>query len=135
MNGVAILVCPFYKKGLCTSPRLGEPRADVYRPGICDGDETAYSRCSLYASGTGSILEFSERPVQVSERLISSIHYLNRRPTSLCPYFKVVEYGGRYVAFCSVLARHLTGYELEPCERHAEQCPLRKYASGEREVS
>lgn len=119
--------CPLYKQGVCTSPKLGAP-ADIYKPGVCDGSEQAYTKCSLYPSGSQLLEGLLKSASLPSGSIVPYVHYLVKRPESSCPHFKVFEHGGSFVAYCAVLARYLTKYEVEPCEKLPEKCPLRAFA-------
>jgi len=124
------MTCPFYKQGLCTSPLLGEPRSDVYRPGVCDGDAAKYTRCPYYSTAGKEGLEYFSEKTSTSEKPVPLLHYLRKIPSSSCQFFNVKEYNRNYIASCGVLMRLLTRFEVELCEVHPETCPLRRYASA-----
>jgi hypothetical protein len=119
--------CPFFKNGLCTSPLLGEPRADVYRPGVCDGDKSMYSKCPYYTEkGLETLQTFTMDDVVRKLKPDPLLHYMRKRPVSSCKYMKVYEISGHYVAYCQLLGRLLTRYEAELCVTMPEGCPIRK---------
>ena len=125
--------CPWYRGGLCTSPRLKTPSSAVVSPDRCLSD-TEYLSCEYYvdpakAGRSPQGLEQHIKPA-IAQQLkpYPPIHVVQRRPRSGCPNMKVYEYSGGYLAFCTVLNRLLTRSEVETCEKHWRTCPLRKYA-------
>ncbi|MEB2836616.1 MAG: hypothetical protein GSR80_001787 [Desulfurococcales archaeon] len=56
------------------------------------------------------------------------IFLLNRKPSSECEYFEVEKTSeGLYVAYCRVLGRYLTLYQVEKCEKAWKTCPYRRF--------
>jgi hypothetical protein len=57
-----------------------------------------------------------------------SIFVLERKPSSDCEFFKVEKtQEGLYVAYCEVLGRYLTKFQVEKCERAWKTCPYRRF--------
>lgn len=124
--------CPWYRGGLCTSPKLREPSAHVTSPERCLSD-TEYLSCEFYVDPSEvkrepKGLERHLRPA-IAQQLkpYPPIHVIPYRPRSGCPYMKVYEYSGGYLAYCNILGRLLTRSEVEVCEKHWRTCPLSRY--------
>lgn len=123
------MTCPFYKNGVCTSPLLGGmPSHEVVREDVCSGDATVYTQCKYFVRPEGKGLEAFQPSAEFSERPYPLLHYLERRVESSCPEYKLMRHENVYVAYCRVLDRLLTKYEVENCEKHPETCPLRNYS-------
>ncbi len=137
--------CPWYKNGMCTSPKLLTPSSSVVSTERCLGGPEQYKTCNFYVepeSGQGveqrtrsdvpSITEFSGVKSSLDKKLkpYPPIHLLDQRPLAQCPYMKVYEYGGGYLAYCAVLERLLTRSEVELCEQHWRSCPFRRIAAS-----
>ncbi|MEB3816421.1 MAG: hypothetical protein LRS46_00550 [Desulfurococcales archaeon] len=60
--------------------------------------------------------------------MFPEIFLLGRKPSSQCEYFKVEKTSeGRYAAYCEVLGRYLTVYQVEKCEKYWRTCPYRRF--------
>ncbi len=123
--------CPWYRGGMCTSPKLSSPSSAVVSPERCLGGPEAYKSCSYYVekeTKRSSILEGLKPAIAQSLKPYLRIHLIDSRPHSGCPYMKVHEYSGGYLAECLVLNRLLTKSEVRTCEKYWKSCPLYKYA-------
>ncbi|MGC9114700.1 MAG: hypothetical protein ACP5HH_01655 [Fervidicoccaceae archaeon] len=115
--------CPFYRGGRCVSPILGSlSTEDLYERGKCDGD--GYKSCKYYReaisiSGDGILLDKKPDPL---------LNVLEKPPKEVCPLMRVAKAERGYVAYCSVLDRFLTRYEVSLCEQGYHRCPLKKIA-------
>ncbi len=127
--------CPWYRNGLCTSPKLKRPTAAVTSPDRCLGSEAEYKSCQFYvdpetadkpSSRSGGLVESLKPALEKQLKPYKPIHLLTRRPKSNCPFFKVYEYAGGYLAFCKVLNRLLTKSEAAKCEKYWQTCPFYK---------
>ncbi|BEP17605.1 hypothetical protein PYJP_09570 [Pyrofollis japonicus] len=123
--------CPWYQNGVCTSPKLGKPSSAVVSKERCLGSEAEYKSCRFYvdpeASKKQSPLEAAMKPALEKQlRPYTAIHLLSTRPRSECPFMRVYNYGGGYLAFCEVLNRLLTRSEVTKCERYWSTCPFYK---------
>jgi len=131
--------CPWYRNGMCTSPRLRQPSRSVVSPQRCLGSETEYKSCRFYVEppqqggggrrGGHGLVETMKPALAQQLRPYQPIHLLARRPSSRCPFFKVYSYGGGYLAYCKVLNRLLTRSEVELCEKYWQTCPFYRLAS------
>jgi len=129
--------CPWYRNGMCTSPRLRRPSSSVVSPTRCKGSEAEYKSCRFYVNpqqpsrekGRSGLVESLKPALAQQLRPYPPIHLLTRRPESRCPYFKVYSYSGGYLIFCQVLGRLLTRSEVGPCEKYWSACPFYKQAS------
>ncbi len=136
--------CPWYKNGMCTSPKLVSPTSSVVSVERCLGGPEQYKTCNFYVEPGGeqqeqrarsdvpSITEFSGRRTSLDKKLkpYPPIHLLDQRPLAECPYMKVYEYSGGYLAYCVALERLLTRSEVEVCEKYWRTCPMRKLAAS-----
>jgi len=126
--------CPWYRNGLCTSPRLRRPTASVTNPSRCLGGESEYKSCRLYtepanASSSASKSIASPRPALIEQlKPYNLIHLVERKPQAGCPYMKIHNYSGGYLAECLVLGRLLTRSEVKLCEQGWSSCPFYRYA-------
>ncbi len=130
--------CPWYRGGVCTSPKLKRPTSSVTSPDRCLGGEAEYKSCQFYVEPQrksdqerGQGLLAAARPA-IAQQLkpYLPIHLLNAKPKSKCPYIKVYSYGGGYLAYCNVLGRLLTKSEARLCEKYWQTCPFYRMASS-----
>ncbi len=126
--------CPFYKNGLCTSPRLSSPSPSVTSRQRCLGEEPDYMSCSYYveaeSTSTGSLAGYTlETALGKQFRPYVPIHVVASKPKSECPYIKIHDYGGGYLAQCQVIERLLTRSEIKLCENYWKTCPLYRQAN------
>lgn len=128
------LPCPWYKSGMCTSPRLREPSTLVVNPERCLGKHEDYRSCRYFVDvekqeeKEKSLTRFTQPTPAIAQQLkpYPPIHLLHTKPSSTCPYFKVYEYAGNYLAYCNVLERLLTRSEVKNCEKLWKNCPFYK---------
>ena len=132
-----VMPCPWYRNGVCTSPKLRRPSSSVTSPSRCLGSEAEYKSCRFYVepkqkseggSGRGGLLEAAKPAIVQQLRPYNPIHLLASKPTSKCPYIKVYSYSGGYLAQCLVLRRLLTKSEVELCNKYWETCPFYRQA-------
>ncbi|PUA32224.1 MAG: hypothetical protein B7O98_06020 [Zestosphaera tikiterensis] len=115
--------CPWYREGLCTSPKLESPSSDPVLPHICLGAEEAYIKCRYYSSGE----RIKPKPaVPMFGKPLTLLHAIKQKPSSDCEYFVVEYVGEHYLAGCKVLRRYLTTYEVDLCSKYWRECPYRK---------
>ena len=125
--------CPWYRGGVCTSPKLKRPTSSVTSPSRCLGSEAEYKSCQFYVEPrqktreTG-LLEAVKPAIAQQLKPYTPIHLLTSKPRQGCPYMKVYNYGGGYLAYCNVLGRLLTKSEAAVCEKYWATCPLRRAA-------
>lgn len=120
--------CPYYRNGVCMSPLHLEPRPDLVREEVCEGPEEVYTRCRYFVKPGERGLEAFQPSAGLEEKPYPLLHLLERKVESTCPEYTLRRYEGSYVAYCRVLDRLLTKYEVENCEKYPDTCPLRKYA-------
>ncbi len=127
--------CPWYKGGVCTSPKLRRPSPAVTHPSRCLGSELEYKSCQFYVeeqnSGrTESKLVTSLKPAIAQQlRPYNPIHVIENKPSEKCPFIKVYSYSGGYLAECKVLSRLLTRSEVVLCSSNWSACPFYKIGS------
>lgn len=119
--------CPWYRYGMCTSPKLPEPTGDVVAVDRCNSDD-------LYANCIYFVQEASARPTQFKRAIVrrektkvyAPIHALPPQLECQCPECEIssTENGIR-VAYCKILDRYLTKYEAYECSRYWKDCPYR----------
>ena len=133
------LPCPWYKSGMCTSPRLREPSTLVVSPERCLGGQEYYRSCRYFVDvekqevkEKNALTKFTQPTPAIAQQLkpYPPIHLLHSKPSSTCPYFKVYEYAGNYLAYCNVLERLLTRSEVKNCEKLWKNCPFYKLGRG-----
>ncbi|WP_167827887.1 hypothetical protein [Pyrolobus fumarii] len=100
------------------------------------GGPEQYKSCSFFveqesgeeagAGGTPAITSFAKSGLEKKLKPYPPIHLLDYRPNNECPFMKVYEYSGGYLAYCTVLERLLTRSEVETCEQHWKTCPVRR---------
>jgi hypothetical protein len=113
---------------MCYSPLLPEPRADIVKKGICEGDELSYSRCKYYTKVLKDEGKNEEYLIQ-KYRPDPMLNMVSYEPKSGCEFFKVVKSKNGYVVFCDALQRYLTKHEIELCMKDFERCPIRRVLS------
>ena len=133
------LPCPWYKNGMCTSPRLREPSTLVVSSERCLGGQEDYRSCRYFVDvekleekEKGGLVKFTQPTPAIAQQLkpYPPIHLLHSKPSSACPYFKTYEYAGNYLAYCNVLERLLTRSEVKNCEKLWKGCPFYKLGRG-----
>lgn len=123
--------CPYFKNKMCTSPLLPEPSSAVVVPGRCLSDNK-YKTCQFYTESKESkeqgVLAVSTLSDEQLKELkpYPPIHYLENPLRSNCPYYRLLNYGGYYLAYCEILGRILTRHEALLCSRYWETCPISK---------
>ncbi len=128
--------CPWYKNGMCTSPKLAKPSSAIVNTERCLGGPESYKTCSFYVepgggeegseSGVPSITSFAKSGLEKKLKPYPPIHLLEQRPSGECPFMKVYEYSGGFLAYCVILERLLTRSEVETCEKYWRSCPIRR---------
>lgn len=117
--------CIWYKGGLCTSPALDKPTADVTLPSRCLSQ--GYTTCRFFKDISTSPTTSDARSSREYGRPILMIHGLNKPMKSDCKYFKLLNHeSGSYLAACEVLKRYLNMYEVSLCVDYWNDCPFRK---------
>ena len=133
--------CPWYRGGVCTSPKLRRPSSSVTSPSRCLGGEAEYKSCRFYveprggsesgrggSGGKGALFESAKPAIVQQLRPYNPIHLVSSRPTSRCPYIKVYSYSGGFLVYCRVLGRLLTRSEVDLCNQYWETCPFYRQA-------
>jgi len=125
--------CPWYRNGVCTSPKLSSPSSHVVVKSRCLGSEAEYKSCHFYVepekAQLGSGLEAHLKPASLKDlKPYPPIHLYSKRVESKCPFIKVYEYMGGWVAECTVLRRLLTKSEIDKCNKYWQTCPFYRSA-------
>lgn len=116
--------CPWYQYGMCTSPRLSEPTDTVVTVDRCNSD-FVYVNCAYYV---GELQKATTRRVSTKKdktKIYTPIHALPPHLECQCPECVVTDDNGIKVAYCRILDRYLTRYEVYICSRHWKECPYR----------
>ncbi len=116
--------CPWYLHGVCTSPKLPDPTDDVVAVERCTSD-TAYRGCSLFVeSSNPTIKKSSHKKERI--KIYAPIHAVPSNMKIECPYGEIMNIENGYsIAFCKILERPLTKYELPLCNNRWRECPYR----------
>ncbi len=132
-NSGVNMPCPYYRAGMCTSPKLEQPSDDVVAATRCLGNSPeSYMACSLYVAiehPKGLEIVVGKGGVRVGtvskQKIYAPIHLLREQLQCECIYFSLAPIEGEkgYVARCSLLRRYLTKYEARLCARHWRDCP------------
>ncbi|MET1101715.1 MAG: hypothetical protein ABWW69_04475 [Pyrodictiaceae archaeon] len=123
--------CPWYKNGMCTSPKLPRPSSLVVSKDRCLESESEYKSCRFYVeparnSSQGG-LETHVKPSIVQQlKPYLPIHLIEDDIQSGCPFLKKIEYMGGFLAKCTVLDRLLTKSEARLCAKYWRDCPYYK---------
>ena len=89
--------------------------------------DTEYRSCRFYEEVSKPIGAPVHKRLELSG-LYLPIHGLTHIVRCDCPHFTVDRHeSGLYVAYCRVLNRFLTKYEVQLCRDHWKRCPYRKY--------
>lgn len=116
--------CPWYQYGLCTSPKLSEPTDVVVAADRCNSEDI-YVNCVYYIGETpkGSAKKSSStRKNKV--KLYLPIHAIPPQVECLCPECEIsTSENGVKIAYCKILDRYLTRYEVYICSKHWKECP------------
>jgi len=124
--------CPFYRNGLCISPKLEEATDVVTAPNRCFGD---FETCKYYVEKKASVKLESLIPsgglvYYDKVNVIYDKELLDKIDETQCMYFQYsnvdTRYGKGAVAYCSVLRRLLTASQGKNCILYAKTCPLNK---------
>lgn len=119
------MVCPWYRDGLCTSPKLEQPSSDPVTM-MCVGGPKQYRECRYFMERAESPHAASVAATAKFGKALLMIHALNDRPKSECVFFEPEDHEGYFLAGCAVLRRYLTKFEVPECEKHWVGCPYRK---------
>jgi len=119
---------------MCTSPKLPEPSQLVVSSDRCLAGREVYRLCSYYVepekkqkSKKGIERFTTPAPAEAQKyKPYPPIHVVSWRPRSGCPFIKVINYAGGYLAYCRVLNRLLTKHEILNCDRYWKTCPFYK---------
>jgi len=127
--------CPYFKNKMCTSPLLPEPTDAIIVPSRCLSDDK-YRTCKFYVESGKSEKQSTLIVSTLSDEQLKElkpyppIHYLENPLNSECPHYKLLSYGGYYLAYCNVLGRILTRHEALLCSKYWETCPIAKLGYG-----
>ncbi|MFN3267731.1 MAG: hypothetical protein ACK416_00560 [Zestosphaera sp.] len=119
------MVCPWYKEGMCTSPRLDQPSSDPVSL-ACTGGAEQYRGCRYFVEKKEVFQPVSAAATVRFGKALLMIHALNEKPESGCEFFESEDHGGYFLAGCRVLRRYLTKFEVMDCEKHWINCPYRR---------
>ncbi|MGC8974773.1 MAG: hypothetical protein ACP5KB_01080 [Thermoprotei archaeon] len=117
--------CPWYKDGVCTSPKLEQPSSDPVTM-ACAGGPRQYRECRYFMERAESPQLAGVTATVKFGKALMMIHALNERPKSECEFFESEDHEGYYLAGCAVLRRYLTKFEVPDCEKYWVNCPYRK---------
>ncbi|ALU12603.1 hypothetical protein EYM_05625 [Ignicoccus islandicus DSM 13165] len=126
--------CPWFKDGMCHSPKIGKPSAAIVNK-KCTSDN--YEECKFYVppeatdKGLSAFVseERSEESFEEKYKPYKLIHASPYKPESKCPHFEVMRgTDGKWYALCKVMDRLLTVVEMKLCEHHWKTCPFYKNA-------
>ncbi len=134
--------CPWYKNGMCNSPKLKKPDSNVTGSHCLSDFE--FRTCQFYEEPKEErkegLLAFQPSKDEKKDtfegkyRPYKPIHAMFEEPVSNCPYFKTMRGSdGKWYAVCRVLDRLLTISEVKLCNAHWKTCPL--YKNGPKLVS
>ncbi len=133
--------CPYYKYGMCNSPKLDQPTDEFVNPVRCNGGPEIYVTCAMYippeesrslntlekndqgtSKNTGNITEPRD-----NRGIYPLINSLPMPIHSECQYYRLEKRSsGIIVARCEILKRYLTKYEAKLCEHYWRDCPFRQ---------
>ena len=117
--------CPWYKHGMCTSPKVGEPTDAVVNPIRC-GSDSEYKSCTYYVEPSATMTSDQKAPRRDRLRLYAPIHALPPNTAISCPEATIIKLeSGAIAAYCKVLNRALTKYEVELCNKYWRDCPYK----------
>ncbi len=124
--------CPYYKNKMCTSPMLPEPTDAIVVPSRCLSEDK-YRTCKFYVEEKGkegkqsTLITSTIDDEKLKElRPYPPIHYLDMPIRSGCSFYKLMSYGGYFIAYCEVLGRILTRHEAKLCGSYWSSCPIAK---------
>lgn len=117
--------CPWYQHGMCTSSKLSEPTDAIVAVERCTS-ENLYKNCSYYVEPSA----FNQkRQHGRRERMLKPyppIHALLQSSSIECPDAEFISLdNGLKIAYCRILDRPLTRYEVSLCSREWQYCPYR----------
>lgn len=117
--------CPWYQQGMCTSSKLAEPTDAIVSVERCSS-ENLYRNCSYYVEQS----TFNQRRQYVRrERAVKvypPIHALPQNEKIECIDAELINLeNGVKIAYCRILDRPLTRYEVPICNRSWQQCAYR----------
>lgn len=121
--------CPYYKNGLCISPKLNTPTDAVTSPSRCY-DENMYKTCKYYEEKDQKETEEKGLTKYIPKTSIlnfyPAVNLLDEAIQPQCEYFRLYQFEKRYVARCEILDRILTKGQVNLCLKYANKCPFRK---------
>lgn len=118
--------CPWYKDGMCTSPKLEHPSSDPVSLVLCLGGHNEYAGCRYFSEKRIPRAGPTMSSVAKFGKSLFMIHALSEIPESNCEFFEVENHESHYLAGCVILGRYLTKFEVMECEKGWSACPYRK---------
>lgn len=120
--------CPWYQYGVCTSPKLPEPTDSVVTVDRCSSEDV-YMNCAYYVA-TIEFQKTSKKTLIKKDRdkirIYIPIHALPSHLDCQCIACKTnVTESGIRIAYCNILDRYLTKYEVYLCNKYWKECPYR----------
>ncbi|MEM4553801.1 MAG: hypothetical protein QXI86_06190 [Ignisphaera sp.] len=121
--------CPWYQHGMCTSPKLPEPVDTVVAIDRC-GSENIYINCVYYVEEPVKHFRKEYQTKKDRVKIYAPIHALPPQLNCGCPECDIssTENGVRF-AYCKLIDRYLTRYDVYLCSRYWRECPYRLYSS------
>lgn len=62
--------------------------------------------------------------------MFPEIYEIPYAPSSGCEFFRPIERGGNYVAWCGATERYIVKYAINRCQHHWTTCPFRRAQRG-----
>ena len=124
------MVCPWYQYGVCTSPKLPEPSEAVVSATRCLSDNE-YKSCAYYVEPSAQSSQSQQKSLRKDRlKIYIPIHALPPGTTVACPEAIVIKHDtGVTIAYCKILDRPLTRFEVDLCNKYWRDCPYRRQIS------
>lgn len=117
--------CPWYRGGICTSPSLDTPSADVTLLSRCLSS-VEYATCKFYKNADQLRVQYETASREYGKPILI-IHALNKPVRSECRFYRLLGHeSGSHLAACDILKRYLNVYEVNLCASYWSECPFRR---------
>jgi len=109
--------CPYYKNGICVSPKLDKPTDYVTNKSRCLGN---YTTCSYFP-----IDEKVAKEIDKEVSYYPAVNLLDGPIESGCEFFYLIRTSKGLVARCDIQGRVITKSQALLCSKLYNKCPFR----------
>jgi len=118
--------CPYYKNGLCVSPKLDKPTDYVTNKSRCLGN---YTTCSYFPNenvpkNDNGLTQYNAKEIDKEVSYYPAVNLLDEPIESGCEFFHLIRTSKGLVARCDVQSRVITKSQALLCSKLYNKCPF-----------